>query len=220
MAKNIQLEINRQVYEVRLVDGVVRKDRHYENELYTYCYDYFWSHYKIMFFADDNTASEIFQNSFVAFWDKIERHKIYSQDKKIFVKGKKALDGSILSYFMGIARIKYLEWAREHPVYADPGTEIGRIVNEKGMDAFSHLDDLYGTDDDVMYEIVSDLISHMQSRCNEILTKYYYERKDYDTILKEIPSIKTKDALKTRKYKCLEDLRNSAKEIYHRYINS
>lgn len=47
--------------EARLVAGMYEKDRKIQSELYTYCSDYFWTHCQGLFFADDDTAMEIFQ---------------------------------------------------------------------------------------------------------------------------------------------------------------
>ncbi len=173
-----------------------------------------------MFFAKDEDAAEIFQNTFVAFWENIEKRKIYEEDGIVKGKNNEPLSGSILTYFMGIARIKYLEWSREHPSYSDPETEMGRKVNEKEFDIQQYTNMLYDSSDNVMLDIIAEIISHMSPRCNEILTKFYYEQKDLDSIMLEIPSIESKDALKTKKYKCLETLRKKALEIYNKNLNS
>ena len=60
----------------------------------------------------------------------------------------------------------------------------------------------------------------MPKRCYDILTKYYYEEKDLDTILLEIDTITTKNALKTNKYKCMENLREVAWKIYSQELNA
>lgn len=206
--------------EARLVAGMYDKHRRTQYELYAYCSDYFWEHYRGVFFADEGTAAEIFQNSFVKLWENIESRKIYAEQGRVMGKDQKPLDGSIRTYFMGIARIKYLEWVRQHPVYADPETEMGRKAREAGFDVQEYLDMLYDYSDNVMLEIVADIISQMSPRCNEILTKFYYEEKDLDGILLEIPSFTSKNALKTQKHKCLETLRTSAKEIYRRYLKA
>lgn len=206
--------------EARLVAGMYDKHRRTQYELYAYCSDYFWEHYRGVFFADEGTAAEIFQNSFVKLWENIESRKIYVEQGRVMGKDRKPLDGSIRTYFMGIARIKYMEWVRQHPVYADPETEMGKKAREAGFDVQEYLDMLYDYSDNVMLEIVADIISQMSPRCNEILTKFYYEEKDLDGILLEIPSFTSKNALKTQKHKCLETLRTSAKEIYHRYLKA
>ena len=206
--------------EARLVAGMYDRHRRTQYELCAYCANYFWGNYRGVFFADENTAAEIFQNSFVKLWENIESRKIYVEQGRVMGKDRKPLDGSIRTYFMGIARIKYLEWARQHPVYSDPETEMGKKTGEKGFDVQDYLDILYDYSDNVMLEIVADLISQMSPRCSEILTKFYYEEKDLDVILLEIPSIESKNALKTKKHKCLDTLRVSAKEIYHRYLNA
>lgn len=220
MAKIIKFRTPIQEKEARLVEGMADKGRQTQYELYTYCADYFWSNYRGVFFADEKDAAEIFQNTFIAFWENIERRKIYVEDDIVMGKDDKPLNGSILTYFMSIARNKYLEWGREHPVYADPETELGRKIKEKGFDSKEYLDMLYDSGENMMLDIIADVISHMSSRCSEILTKFYYEEKKLEVILNEIPSIESKDALKTKKHKCMETLRKSAKEIYHRKLNS
>ena len=220
MAKTIQFRVPIQENEARLVAGMADKRRRTQYELYAYCSDYFWDNYRGVFFAEENAAAEILQNTFIAFWENIERKKIYVEDGIVMGKDNKPLNGSILTYFMSIARNKYLEYGREHPVYADPETELGRLLRAEGFDPNEYIDMLYDSGENLMLEIIADVISHMSERCCEILSKFYYEEKDLDTILLEIPTIDSKNALKTKKHKCMEALRTSAKKIYHNYLNS
>ena len=220
MAKTIQMRTQQLEKEARLVAGMYEKDRKVESEMYAYCSRYFWANYRGVFFADEETATEIFQNAFIAMWENIEHRKIYASESKVMGKNDEPLSGSILTYFMGIARIKYLEWAREHPAHTDPETEMGQKIKEEGFDIEQCMHMLYDADDNQMLDIIADVISHMSERCSEILSKFYYEEKDLDTILLEIPTIDSKNALKTKKHKCMESLRTSARNIYHNYLNS
>ena len=220
MAKTIQMHASQQEKEARLVAGMYDKNRKIQSELYAYCSRYFWANYRGVFFADEESATEIFQNAFIAMWENIERRKIYVSEGRVMGKNNEPLSGSILTYFMGIARIKYLEWVREHPAYVDPETEMGRKIKEEGFDAQQYTNMLYDSEDNKMLDIIADVISHMSERCCEILSKFYYEEKDLDTILFEIPTMGSKNALKTKKHKCMESLRNSAKNIYCNYLNS
>jgi hypothetical protein len=165
-------------------------------------------------------VEEIFQNSFIVLWENIESGKIYSEDGVVKGKNRQPLSGSLRTYFMGIVKIKYLEWLHEHPLYADPETELGKQFKKNGFDEKEYIEMLYGDSENVQLEIIADLISHMSGRCYEILTKFYYEEKDLDRILEEIPSLDSKNALKTKKYKCMENLRKSAQEVYKRYLNN
>lgn len=220
MAKTIKARTSQQEKEARLVAGVYNKDRRIQSELYAYCSRYFRANYRGVFFADDESATEIFQNTFIAMWENIERRKIYVSDGTVMGRNNEPLSCSLLTYFMGIARIKYLEWVREHPSYCDPETEMGRKVKEEGFDAQEYVNMLYDLEDNKMIDIIADVISHMSKRCSEILSKFYYEEKDLDTILSEIPTIGSKNALKTKKHKCMESLRDSAKNIHNNYLNS
>lgn len=220
MAKLIPFRTPTQQKEARLVAGMANRERRAEYELYTYCYDYFRSKFRGVFFAGEEIAEEIFRNSFIVLWKNIEEGKIYVQDDIVTDMNGEPFTSSILTYFMSIARNKYKEIARERPVYADPDTEMGRKVREEGFDAEDYKGMLYDPGDNLMLDIIADLISTMSPRCNEILTKFYYEEKKLEVILSEIPSIDSKDALKTKKYKCIENLRKSANEIYRRILNA
>lgn len=220
MSKNIQFRTPKQENEARLVSGMADKDLSMQYELYAYCSDYFWDNYRGVFFADEKAAAEILQDTFIAFWEKIERKKIYVDDGIVMGKDAKPLNGSILTYFMSIARNKYLEYVREHPVYADPETELGRLLRKEGFNPNEYTDMLYDSGENMMLEIIADIISHMSPRCSQILTKFYYEEKKLEIILKEMPTIESYAALKTKKNKCMNMLRKSAREIYYRKLKS
>lgn len=218
MSKNIQFRTPKQENEARLVSGMADKDLSMQYELYAYCSDYFWDNYRGVFFADEKAAAEILQDTFIAFWENIERKKIYVDDGIVMGKDAKPLNGSILTYFMSIARNKYLEYVREHPVYADPETELGRLLRKEGFNPNEYTDMLYDSGENMMLEIIADIISHMSPRCSQILTKFYYEEKKLEIILKEMPTIESYAALKTKKNKCMNMLRKSAREIYYRKL--
>ena len=179
MAMTIQMRTSQQEKEARLVAGMYDKNRKIQSELYAYCSKYFWANYRGVFFADEESAMEIFQNTFIAMWENIERRKIYVSDGRVMGKNNEPLSGSILTYFMGIARIKYLEWVREHPAYADPETEMGRKIKVEGFDAQQYINMLYDSEDNKMLDIIADVISHMSERCCEILSKFYYEERTW-----------------------------------------
>lgn len=195
------MDSDERLWEARLVADVRAGVRLAENELYAYCADYFWRKYRGVFFVGEEEAAEIFQDAFIALWEHIERGRLVCLDGNMVGKNGAPLTCSILTYFMGIARFKYLEWSRDH-------AEAIRTADGEDQE-----------DDVTMLDIVCDLVAGMSDRCGEILTKFYYEEKDLDTILEELPTIGSKNALKTKKYKCMEGLRNAAKEVYHKYLN-
>ncbi len=212
MAKTVQLRTPLQEKEAALVAGMYKGETKAQYELYAYCADYFKDNYKGLFFIEWGDAEEIFQNSFITLWENIQNRKIYVKEGFVTGKDDRPLKGSILTYFMAIARNKYREWLREHPILINPETNLPET--DEPMD--------YGYDSDEtdVLEIIADVLSNMSARCYEILTKFYYEEKDLDIILMEIPEINSKDALKTKKHKCLEQLRKTVKAIYYKELNA
>ncbi len=220
MEKTMEMRTSQQEKEARLVAGMYDKDKKIQSELYAYCSRYFWANYRGVFFADGETASDIFQNSFLAMWENIEQRKICVSNGRVTGKNNEPLKCSLLTYFMGIARIKYKEWTRENPSFVDLETEMGGKTKTEGFDAQQYVNMLYDSEDNKMLDIIADVISHMSERCSQILSKFYYEEKNLDTILSEIPTIESKKALKSKKHKCMESLRSSARNIYRNYLNS
>ena len=64
----------KQIKEAYLITGML-DNRRTQFELFTYCSEYFWNHYRGVFFATEDIATEIFQNSFIKFWENIENGK-------------------------------------------------------------------------------------------------------------------------------------------------
>lgn len=203
-------------YESSLVLETYNKNRRAQNDLYKYCYNYFKKTYRSVFWVnDEDAANEIFQNSFIKLWENIENKKIYSENGILMGGDNKPLKSCLSSYFMGIAKFKYLEFVRynlnRHSL--DSVQKVEDEYNQKEL-----IEIMYGHSDNALLEIIADLLSKMPERCRDILTKFYYEEK-LDRILIEIPSITTKEALKTRKNKCITTLRVSANSIYRSCLN-
>ena len=202
------------------VEGVYKRNPMLERALYNYCKQYFDENYRGVFFMDDSYKMEIFQESFIKLWENIESKKIYVENGVLKGKDRKPFTSSLTTYFMGIARLKYLEWARENIRVYNPD-DIEKIENKPGANNDeSSFDMLYDRGDNIMLDIIADCIAHMSERCSQILTMFYYQEKNLDVILMELQDAYTsKDALKTEKYKCMEKLRKSATEIYNRYLH-
>lgn len=203
--------------DVEYVEGVFRCNPMMERALHYHCKRYFDDNYRGVFFVGPEHKDEIFQEAFITLWKKIMNKKIFVEDGELKGKNGTAFSGKLTTFFMSIARLKYLEWAREN-MHRYTNEEEERRRREQEMELFKTL--LYDSDDEMMLEIIADCISKMSKQCNQIITLFYYEEKTLDDIMVELKTFISKDALKTRKYKCMEELRKSAKSIYRRYLNS
>lgn len=203
--------------DVEYVEGVFRCNPMMERALHYHCKRYFDDNYRGVFFVGPEHKDEIFQEAFITLWEKIMNKKIFVEDGELKGKNGTAFSGKLTTFFMSIARLKYLEWAREN-MHRYTNEEEERCRREQEMELFKTL--LYDSDDEMMLEIIADCISKMSKQCNQIITLFYYEEKTLDDIMIELKTFISKDALKTRKYKCMEELRKSAKSIYRRYLNS
>ena len=195
------------------VDGVYRHDKAMERALYKHCKQYFDDNYRRIFIAGDASKEEIFHESFITLWEKIEQRKIYVENGTLMGKTGKPFTSTLTTYFMGISKMKYLEQVRE---VSGPTATIFDD-NMLKDELYPSLDD---NPDEEMASIIAMCVSQLPPRCNQILTLFYYEGKKLEDILLDIPSIANKNALKTAKYKCMETLRQSAQEMYKRYMKA
>lgn len=212
------IRFNAEVYsDAAYVEGVYRRDAVMERALHKHCKQYFDENYRGVFFAGDEQKQEIFQDAFIKLWENIMARKIYVEDGELRGKEGKPFGSKLTTYFMGIAKLKNKEWVRDHKPGPSANEEEKRWKEE---DAEIFRDLLYDDGQETMLEIIADCLANMSERCYQILTLFYYEEKGLDDILVELPTYGSKDALKTEKYKCMKKLKQSAQDIYHRYLNA
>ena len=194
-----------------IVYGVYLKDGVSERLMFEQCMRYFNEHYQALFFVGDEQKKDIFQESFIQLWQNIEHQKIYVENGVLKGKNGEEFEGSLTTYLMSIASLKYKEWIRRE-IKSRPQKQNNNEDNDNELYQWI----LYGDDDMIKSEIISYCISHMSKRCSEILSRFYYEEKKLDDIIAELPTYQSKDALKTEKSKCLQRLKASSNELYNR----
>lgn len=203
--------------DVALVKGVFEHDSVIEQACYDHCRRYFDQNWRGLFFVGDEHKEEIFQESFITFWQNIENRKIYVEDNTLKGKNGKDFTGSLTTYFMSISRLKYLEWTRQNKLHDDVDGNERYLY---GQTDELYTDILYDAEDSSMMDIIADCISRMSAGCSQIMTLFYYQEKTLDDIMIEVPSYKSKDALKTAKYKCMNNVKKCANTTYEKYIKN
>ena len=95
--------------DVAYVEGMYKRDPMMERALHKHCKQYFDENYRGVFFVGDEHKMEIFQESFIKLWENIENRKIYVEDGVLKGKNGEPFTSTLTTYFMGIARLKFLE---------------------------------------------------------------------------------------------------------------
>ena len=109
--------------DVTYVEGMYRRDPIMERALHKHCKQYFDENYRGVFFVGDEHKMEIFQEAFIKLWENIEKRKIYVEDGVLKGKNGEPFTSTLTTYFMGIARLKFLEWTRQHSFGPDAEEE-------------------------------------------------------------------------------------------------
>ena len=211
MAKTMRL-MPKVYSDAALVEGLLRKDSAVEKAFYVSSLKYFNEHYRGVFFVSDFDKDDVFQESFITLWDNIERGKIYVRNGVLMGKGDEPFRGSLNTYLMAIAKLKYKEMAREESkeLSSDDLSAEGKPLPE-AADTSSWMN---GSEDLDMYAIVAESLKGMSKGCQEILTMFYEQNMKLDDIVDRIGSYNSKDAVKTAKNKCLAKLRAAAVSLY------
>lgn len=197
--------------DAAFVDGVYRCNPAMERGLHRLCKEYYEKNFHKPEIGEEG-KKDIFQSSLLALWNNIRNRKLYVEDGELRGKDGSLFTSTLTTYFMGIVNNKTLEWLRKNPIAESTKTKTDIITESISEDI---IDD-FNEDDETLRRkrIIFHRVSHMAKRCNRILTLFYYEEKDYDEIMFQMPSFKSKDALKTAKYKCLKQLRESVNGTY------
>ena len=201
--------------DARIVDGVYRHEKKMGVALYEVCLGYFKEHFHPITPVNEFDKDDIFQNSLETLLEKIANRKIYVEDGILKGKDGNAFTGSLTTYFMGIAYLKYKEFFRVPPIGFCVDIDSGK-THQLLNDADLYKDILYDDEENVTLSIIADCISKMSKHCSQILILFYYEKKSLDEILKILPNYTSYDALKTGKNRCMKTLRDSVQTIYNR----
>ncbi len=205
-------EYRRKSYtDVQVVEAYQARDKRIQQFWYDKCRDQFGKGTSNYGGLTEYDRDDLFQDSFIILWEKMECRQIYIADGVVHVKSKKG-DSTVpdlLGYFMRIVKNKYLEMFHSGK-YVLP---INEVVTPANQDYFGEL--YWDEDTDVEKDrIVSQCLLSLPKSCLEILTKFYYEKKSLEQILAERSENTSYDGLKSRKSKCMTNLKKRITESF------
>lgn len=202
--------------DAELVEGVFCKKSTMQKALFDHCWQYFDAHAENVFFASATDRDDIFQNTFITLWQNIEHRKIYVENGVVFSQDGLPFRGTVTSYFMGIARLKYMEFVRSTVNWV----ALDEVHVYSSTDGMKHsvdgepITNEWLDTENPMWEVVAECVAELPERCYQILDLFYVQGKSLDLIMDKLTTFTSKDALKTAKNKCLTRLRQSAIELY------
>ena len=182
------------------------------NHFHTFCRDYFRKTYKKLF-QEENLEDDFFQESFVKLWKEIRRCSIFVQNNQIYKRNAAGeinlLKCSLRTYLIDITKNDYNQYLRKKEVSA---RDMEQLLSSKMSEA-----DVTTHTEDLKSKIVSECVKNLPDSCYKIISLFYYEQKNYDEIMEMSDNYTSKDALKTRKYKCMEQLQKRIEEKFNMY---
>lgn len=198
--------------DAEIVTGHQRGDRDVQCYWYGKCRSQFDKGTSRYSHISDDDKADLFQDAYILLLEKIETHQMrVSTDGAVVTIGRngEALVADLIGYFMRIVKNKYLEYLRSHAVQA-------HIIEAITPDHEGLLDDI-GAGDDAETQrlrLVSYALRSLPKSCIEILTLFYYEKKSLDEILALRPENTSYDGLKSRKSKCMSNLKTRIAESF------
>ena len=205
-------EFRRKSYtDIQIVDAYQNGDKKIQQFWYDKCRSQFGKGTSNYGGLTDYDRDDLFQDSFIILWEKMESHQIYILDGTVHVATKKgdSIIPDMLGYFMRIVKNKYLEMFHSGK-YVIP---INEVVTSSNDDFFEVL--YWDENPDVEKDrIVSQCLLSLPKSCLEILTMFYYEKKSLEQILEERPENNSYDGLKSRKSKCMTNLKKRITESF------
>lgn len=216
MHKILKLRRNTAYTDVEVVKELQACSRSMENWFFKTAQNYFDNHFHEVFF-DKDKHQEIFQDAFLILWTEISNGKITVMEEQLVRQQKDGLfrpmTCSLNTFLMAIARNEHREYLRENKVVLVPEFYDNIAMTDNGLLPLNIEED----DDTRKARIVDECLSGMSPRCHEILTLFYYENKTLDEILALREENRTKEGLKTSKYKCINTLRERILEQFRMY---
>lgn len=198
--------------DTEYVNGMKSGNRKIQSHFYNHCRDYFNHTYSKLFFTDNEQKNDIFEDSFIILWQKIERGDICVKDGVVMTKDGKQLKCNLKTFMMSIAWNKFREYTRKHR--EELFEDMFYSIKQTATKSISFSNNTKEDAEAIKFEIIATCVAKMPKRCNQILTMFYFEGKKLDTIMIELNTFTSKDALKTAKNKCFTTLKNNVLQQY------
>ena len=200
--------------EKEFVNDLQQKKKVAETAFYNYCRVYFDGCSYTNFpkaIGDDS----LFDDSFMALWTEITSRKISVIEGLLCRRDDEGemrqMTSSLRTFLISIAKNKYREHLRAEEKKDVPMSDtdimqvLGRVVSTPINECT------------LREEVVAQCVDTLPLGCKTILTAFYYEDKNLNDILRSSEGFNSKDALKTRKYKCMQSLKNRIRFRFERY---
>ena len=189
------------------IEGAYQCIPQMERELHKLCKRYYDKNFNKPK-LDKEGRKDIFQSSLLSLWSNIRNRRVYVEDGEVKGQNGQPFTSTLTTYFMAIVNYNYLGWIHKNhriqPVDITKNQISDDYCEEENVFSFKYDDDTIRK-----FVVIENRINHMAKQCYKILTLYYYEEKDYEEMMGLLTTFKSKDALKTAKYKCLKRLHDS-----------
>lgn len=217
--------------DVEFVEGLLY-DRKIQFALYRHWESYFNSHCGAEFYMVKDLKKEIIHNAYTVLWNKVRCKRIYVEEGVLKGAGGEPFKSSLTTYLMSVAKRNNLELVRDikkmpniddlgsHRQNNGDGDEGGGLLNKVPSEPIEPNPFTDPSAESAMRDIVAEIVSNMSERCKQILTMFYYKEMKLDRIMEELPSFTSKDALKSKKNKCMNRLKEAANARYKEYLNN
>jgi RNA polymerase sigma factor (sigma-70 family) len=142
--------------------------------------------------GDEAKAKDIFQEAFVACWQNVKENKLDG-------------NGNLEGYLFTIAKNKWTDYLRS--------SGFRKTVRQDVISMAPHqeMEDNTKTEEDRELEIMKAALAQLGKGCKNLLTSFYFERKNMEEIAQDL-GIGAASA-RNKKYRCMEHLRTLALKI-------
>lgn len=174
-----------------LVDGFRKNDEKILKEVYQRVFPKVRIHV-LQNNGDENHARDIFQQAFIACWLNVKDDKVDAQ-------------GSLEAYLFTIARNKWTDHLRSARFRKTVRQDMMPVLIEEEDEVDSE------TEERREREILQQAIGELGAECKDLLTRFYFERRNMQEIAETL-GIGAASA-RNKKYRCMEHLRALAQKI-------
>lgn len=201
------------ISDIDIVRGFQDGNKQVQSVFYEQCRGQFYKGTANYGLLSDYEKSDLFQDAFIILWQKMESKQLFVDGDRVKAIGRTQTSEvtDLMGYFMRIVKNKYLEFLHT------AGRTIA--INENVATGHEEIVDTLYWDNDIELEkerIVSQCLLALPKSCLEILTMFYYEKKSLEDILAERQENVSYDGLKSRKSKCMTNLKNRIAESFHK----
>ena len=181
--------------DIEYIQGFKKNDEHVISAFYTTQRLSFFAFFRTHYSKDDAYIIDLFQDTCIVLWKNIQHGKLTEE----------GLTSSLSTYFISIGKYTMMAKDRKYKEMTTDNDLQNMNLTDSSEETVEQKESRLNT--------IEQTVRNFPSPCSDILIMHYWKQYSNEKIAEEMGYQNT-DTVKTKKYKCMQRLKNKIQDLF------